>query len=462
MKKYLFDLDFHRAEREKFYSAKLVRTPGMANAIAKWCAVIFIILILALFFPWTQNITTNGVLTTLNPQERPQTVHSTIAGRIERWHVQEGQLVKKGDTLVSLSEVKEKFFDPNLLFRINEQVSAKENALRTTKDKAKALESQIGALKSGLEYSLSKARNKVKQSQLKVKSDSMDLVAIKMENEIAQAQFARQEKLYSQGLKSLTELEQKKMKLQETSAKLMSVENKYLASSNELINSRIELQSIQAEYLDKISKAESEWNSTLSYIFNTDGEISKMRNEYSNMMIRNSFYQIVAPQDGFVVKALKQGLGEMVKEGEPIISIITATPHLAAAIYVKPMDIPLLQKGRKVRIQFDGWPALVFTGWPNQSFGTFGGIVKVIDNIDSEGKYRLLVTPDPNDLPWPAPLRVGSGVYAWIMLNDVPIWYEIWRQLNGFPPDFVESLDIKKTKESKMDKIDKDKNIWAE
>jgi hypothetical protein len=103
------------------------------------------------------------------------------------------------------------------------------------------------------------------------------------------------------------------------------------------------------------------------------------------------------------------------------------------------MDIPLLSVGRKVRLHFDGWPALVFSGWPGTSFGTFGGVVAVIDNIDSQGQYRVLVIPDPeaDQEPWPAPLRVGSGVYGWALLDDVPIWYELWRQLNGFPPDFV-------------------------
>jgi len=23
-----------------------------------------------------------------------------------------------------------------------------------------------------------------------------------------------------------------------------------------------------------------------------------------------------------------------------------------------------------------------------------------------------------------------------VLLKDVPIWYELWRQINGFPPDY--------------------------
>ena len=174
-----------------------------------------------------------------------------------------------------------------------------------------------------------------------------------------------------------------------------------------------------------------------AYQFDTEGQIAKMRNELANLSIRAGYYQITAPQDGYVVRALKEGIGEIIKEGEPIVTVMPDAPALAAELYVKPMDIPLLRVGRRVRLQFDGWPALVFSGWPGTSFGTFGGIVSVIDNIDSQGQYRILVTPDPEHEAWPQPLRVGSGVYGWALLDDVPIWYELWRQVNGFPPNYV-------------------------
>jgi multidrug resistance efflux pump len=405
---------------------------------------LFGLLVMSMFLPWTQNIRSSGTLTTLQPQDRPQTVHSTIAGRIEKWLVREGQSVKKGDTLVVLSEVKEKYFDPQFLSRLQEQIKAKEGALQATQAKATALSSQITALQDGLKLSLEKARNKVRQGQLKVQSDSADLVSIRAEYEVAKLQFSRQEKLFQQGLKSLTELESRKLKFQEVQAKLMATQNKQLISQNELVNARIELSSLEAEYIDKISKAQSDRNATLAYAHDTESDISKMRNEYANMQIRSSFYQITAPQDGYVVQALKAGLGETLKEGEAICSVMPANPHLAVQLYVDPMDIPLLTTNRKVRLQFEGWPALVFSGWPGTSFGTFGGEVAVIDNIDSNGKYRILVVPDPESDPWPSAIRVGSGAYGWAMLNNVPIWYELWRQLNGFPPDYMNESVSKK------------------
>jgi multidrug resistance efflux pump len=448
----------------RFRSFAQVQTPHVARNLARWAAGLSLLVLIAGFMPWTQNIRSYGTLTTLRPEDRPQTVPTTIGGRIERWRVQEGQFVKKGDTLIDIVEVKEKYFDPELLARTREQLEAKQSSLLENKAKVEALEDQQNALRSALSVSLDKARNKVRQSQLKVRSDSAELVAVRADYSIAQAQLDRQQKLYEQGLKSLTELEQRRLKFQEVTAKLQSVENKLGGSRQELINSRLELGSLAAEYQDKLAKSESDRRSTLSYQFDTEGQIAKMRNEYANLSIRSGFYRITAPQDGYVVRALKAGIGEMIKEGEPIVTVMPSKPLLAAELYVEPMDIPLLSIGRKVRLQFDGWPALVFSGWPGTSFGTFGGVVSVIDNLDSKGRYRILVTPDPEDEPWPKPIRVGSGVYGWALLDDVPIWYELWRQLNGFPPNFVGYGDDEggKDKGGKSDKSKESKGSSEE
>ncbi|MBG8554699.1 HlyD family secretion protein [Hymenobacter guriensis] len=439
----------------RFRSFARVQTPTTGRTLARWAAALGLLALAAGFLPWTQNIRSTGTLTTLRPQDRPQTVPSTIAGRIARWRVREGQHVRRGDTLVELVEVKEKYFDPQLVQRTREQLEAKIAALSENKAKNAALSDQQVALRTGLQVSLSKARNYVEQSRLKVNSDEADLVAVRNDYTIAQRQQERQEELYKQGLKSLTELEQRRLKFQETTAKLQSAENKLAASRQALRNAQLELSSLSAEYQDKLAKSESDRRSVTAYQFDTEGQIAKMRNELANLNIRSGYYQITAPQDGYVVRALKEGLGEIVKEGEPIVTVMPDAPALAAELYVQPMDIPLLSVGRKVRLQFDGWPALVFSGWPGTSFGTFGGVVAVIDNIDSQGQYRVLVTPDPDQEPWPKPLRVGSGVYGWALLDDVTIWYELWRQVNGFPPDFVGAPAGKDGKEGKAVKSEK-------
>jgi hypothetical protein len=177
-------------------------------------------------------------------------------------------------------------------------------------------------------------------------------------------------------------------------------------------------------------------------MYDAEAIVTKMQNQYMNYSVRQGFYFITAPQDGYVTKAIRSGLGETVKEGEKLVSVMPALYDLAVEMYVTPVDLPLVQKGQTVRFMFDGWPTVVFSGWPDMSFGTFGGRVVAIDNFISEnGKYRILVAPDPDDKPWPAELRVGSGATGMALLKNVPIWYELWRQLNGFPPDYYQDKD---------------------
>ena len=164
-------------------------------------------------------------------------------------------------------------------------------------------------------------------------------------------------------------------------------------------------------------------------------EASKLRNAVDNLAARAALYTVTAPQDGWIVQAMRAGVGEQVKEGEAIVTVMPGHARQAAAIHVSATDVPLLAPGRKVRLQFDGWPALQFSGWPAVAVGTFGGEIAVVDQVaGADGRYRVLVRPDPADEPWPAQLRQGSGVLGWAMLDEVRLGYELWRRINGFPP----------------------------
>lgn len=444
----------------KNFSFSLVTTPKKIRKINIFLLWFFFISVVILFLPWTQNFEMKGSLTSLNPADRPQSINSTIAGRIEKWYVLEGQSVKKGDTILFLSEIKDKFFDPNFLTRIKDQINAKENALGSTKQKSIALQKQIQALNDGLKFSINKAKNKVQQAKLKVQSDSIDFIAAQTNYKIAKQQFDRQIKLYEMDLKSKVELESRELKFQEAQAKLLSAENKFFNAKNDMVNAFIELNSIEAEYLDKISKSESDLNSTLAYMFDTEGTISKMNNDFANMQIRNSFYYITAPQDGMIVKALRTGIGETIKEGDEVVTIMPENPELAVEMYASAIDVAILNVNDEIRLQFEGWPALVFSGWPGVTFGTFGAKVKTIDKVSTGGKFRILATVDTESGHWPKQIRIGTNAKGWAMLKTVPVWFEIWRRLNSFPPEFrndmpqEKKLDQKKGKTSTAEEKD--------
>ena len=405
----------------------------------RFLATFSIIAVFMMFLPWTQNISGRGFLTTLTPDQRPQTIQSPIPGRIEKWYVREGDYVEKGDTILFISEIKSEYFDPDLLVRTGKQITAKNMSVTSYQEKVKALNQQIKALNSELVLKLEQARNKLIQSKLKVKSDSIDLEAAKTNIMIAQRQFDRVDKLEEEGLKAVTDVEEKRLKLQETQAKLISQENKLLTSKNDVINAQVEINRVRAEYADKISKAQSDLYTAQSNQFDSEAQVTKLENEYTNYEMRDDMAYIKAPQNGYITKAIQSGIGETFKEGAQLVGIMPSDYDVAVETFVDPIDLPLIHVDEKVRIQFDGWPAIVFSGWPNVSYGTFGGKVVAIENfISPNGKYRILLAPDEEEAPWPKDIRVGSGASTMALLEDVPIWFELWRQLNGFPPNYYQ------------------------
>lgn len=433
-----------RIDRKLYPSLDKVESKRSGRVLIRLLTISSFLVLVIMFLPWTQTILARGNVTTLKPGQRPQTIQSVIAGRIEKWYVQEGDYVDRGDTIVFISEVKDKYFDPNLLERTQDQLKAKQMSVKSYMEKISALDNQILALVETSKLKFEQTKNKLKQSKLKVTSDSIDYQASLINFNIAQEQLRRMEKLNKQGLKSLTDLEKRRLTVQKVQAEMVSKENKLLTSQNEQINSQIELASISAQYRDDIAKAESGKFTALSAMYDAEASVTKLQNEYMNYSVRSGFHVIRAPQNGYVTKAIQAGIGETIKEGAQIVSIMPSDYELAVAMYVKPIDLPLLQKGDEVRIQFDGWPAIVFSGWPNTSYGTYGGKVFAIDNfISDNGKYRVLVSEDPNDHPWPKDLRVGAGSSNMSLLNDVFIWYELWRQINGFPPDYYKTEKAK-------------------
>ncbi|MEQ8520930.1 MAG: biotin/lipoyl-binding protein, partial [Vicingaceae bacterium] len=281
--------------------------------ILKWT---FGMLLIIMFLPWTQNIRSKGNVTTLKPDQRPQTIHSIIAGRIEGWFVREGDFVKKGDTILEISEIKDEYFDPQLLKRTEEQLNSKEMSVKSYMEKVKALDNQIDAMAQTGKLKLQQTTNKLKQAYLKVESDSIDYRAAVTNYEIAVEQFKRMEKLHAGGLKSLTDLENRKLVMQKANAEMISAENKLLTSQNEIINAQVEMTSIQAQYRDGIAKASSEKYTALSNMYDAEAVVTKLQNQYMNYSVRTGFYFITAPQDGYVTKAIQIGLGETVNEGE--------------------------------------------------------------------------------------------------------------------------------------------------
>jgi multidrug efflux pump subunit AcrA (membrane-fusion protein) len=410
---------------------------GRKTRLRYWSYGILLTILIFLFIPWTQTIRAKGAVIALRQEGRPQEVNTIIGGRIVKWHVKEGDRVRAGDTLLQLAEIKDNYLDPQLLDRTRQQILAKERGIENYKNKVGAAETQIEAMSTGLQLKLSQLENKIRQLQVKLQSDSIEAVAANNDFRIAGQQFSRQRQLFDSGLVSLTQLEQRNQTYQNAMAKKLSAENKLTVTKQELAIVSLEQNATRQEYTEKLAKAEGDRFQYLSEIAGSEGEVAKLQNQYSSYSIRQGMYYILAPQSGQVVQAKKAGIGEVVKEGEMVVNIVPDKAQYAVELFIRPVDLPLVQQDQTVMFLFDGFPAIVFSGWPQASSGTFKGkIVAVERNVSTNGKFRVLVAEDPKEKPWPKELAMGTGANGLALLNDVPVWYELWRNINSFPPDY--------------------------
>lgn len=407
--------------------------------VAKWFLFTFLAFVFIMFLPWTQNIKTQGNVSTLYQEQRPQKLNSPIPGRIIKWYVKNGDVVKKGDTILQISEIKDDYLDPLLVERTQEQVQAKKGVREYYNAKISTTENQIAAITASKDLKLNQIKIKIAQLQNKLKAEQAELTAVNNELKIAQDQLNRQNKMYEEGLVSLTQLQQRNVSYQNALAKKTSAENKLAQTQQEITAQNIEQNAVIQEYTEKLSKTEGDRFQSMGQVAGSTGDIAKLENQVATYKVRKGLYYILATQDGQITQLTKAGIGEIVKDAETIGIIVPKKIDYIAEIYVKPVDLPLIRENQKVMLTFDGFPAIVFSGWPNSSYGTFSGKIIAIENSISEnGLFKAIVAEDKTQKRWPPNMKIGTGASGIAILNDVPIWYEIWRNINGFPPDYYQ------------------------
>lgn len=435
-----------RLDPKRYKSFEKLNNPFIGPKVKRTFFIAAFVSLGSLFLPWTQNIQAKGTVTMRQPEQRPSEIQAAIAGQIAQWYAVEGDLVEKGDTIARLQEIKNEYLDPELIARTQEQLDAKQNGVTSYVAKVNALESLVQTLRTNQQISAQSLTFKLQAARAAAQADSANYAAEAQNLKVAQDQADRFEQLFNQGLKSRTEVEQYRVKLAQSTAKTQEAQQKWEMSKNKQLDAKLELGNNSNAYLEKISKAQSELATAQGALAASQGELAKLQNTLRNYQVRSGYYYILAPQTGMLAKVKKQGIGETVKEGTPLATIVPTAYELAVELYISPMDMPLIHEGSQVMFQFDGWPAIVFRGWPNTSYGTFSGKVIAIDRITNEnGKYRILVAPGEE---WPQNLRAGTGARGIALLNTVPVWYEMWRQLNTFPPDYYEPAQAKE----KLDK----------
>jgi multidrug efflux pump subunit AcrA (membrane-fusion protein) len=409
-------------------AAVLVRTPRLARVVARLLVAGTAGLVLLMLAPWQQSASGEGRVVAFTPVERRQTIEAPIEGRIVRWLVREGSRVEEGDVICEISDN-----DPDILQRLRDERAGITARLAAVRARADSLEDRIAFLIASRDSAVDAAASRVRMAQDRVRA-AMRVVEVSLAAlRTAELQLERQRALESEGLASRRTLELAELDLARTRTDLDRAEAALSAARAEELALRAEQQRIMNDASAAIDDARAARAAALAEIGSADAEIARI----DVRLARQSTMTVRAPARGTVLR-LSGGLGgEMVKMGDPLVVFVPDTDARAVEMWVAGVDVPLLRENRRVRLQFEGWPAVQFTGWPSVAVGTFGGRVALIDAADDgNGRFRVLVTPDPDDEPWPSGRYLRQGVRAngWVLLGRVTVGYELWRRFNAFPP----------------------------
>lgn len=438
---------------------RLTRSSRRIRLIARFvlAALVATILLLA-FAPWQQSVSGAGSVLAFAPDRRQQVIESPIKGRIVRWgkDVYENASVVQGQIIAEVQDLDESYtarLQQNLwnseqgVLAAQQQLEANERVLEAAKTIIETLEGQVRAYEAVKRETIAAQDAYVEMARHKVFAEQQQLAEYQAAVPQLQAEFDRLEQLEREGNIALQKVQEVQRKLSEAHSKVRRAEAYVAAAQSELKgkqrdrSAKIEKAQVDVDYAEAmLRKATGDVSKAQSDVAKSRQEVNKANKEVVDAEVKVSRQQsqtITAPFDGFVVK-ITPNLGTAVlKQGDPVCTIVPQTEDRSVQIWLNGNDAPLVEPGSPVRLQFEGWPALQFSGWPSVAVGTFGGEVVSVDATDDgQGRFRALVRPRENEDSWPSGrfLRQGVRANGWVLLNRVPLWFEVWRRLNGFPP----------------------------
>ncbi len=379
------------------------------------------------FAPWVQTSFGEGRVVAYAPLDRRQTIAAPVDGRVARWYVAEGSRVKEGDPIADIADV-----DPEILSRLRMEREAVVSRIEAAKARITAVTQRIEALGASRDSAIEAAQSRVRMAVQRTKASERAIEAAQAAERTTQANIERQAELEKKGLTSRRALELAELDHARAVTDLARAHAAFLGAESEELALRSDLMKVQADTSALLEDARAALASADSERASATAELARLDTRLS----RQSAQSIVAPREGVVLRLAVAPGAELVKAGDPIVVLIPDTESRAVEMWIKGTDVPLVSEGREVRLQFDGWPAVQFSGWPSVAIGTFGGRIALVDATDDgKGRFRVLVVPNEGE-EWPSAqyLRQGGRAHGWILLDEVRLGWELWRQFNGFPP----------------------------
>ena len=419
-----------QSRHDSLPALKLVQSSRWVWRLANVLLILLLFSIVGMVFvPWQQSASGKGQVIAYAPQERQQTVTAPTKGVVSMIspELREGSPVKKGDLILEMEPGA-----ADLVEQLQASLRDLDAKIATAKAKAEVYGQNVVDFTEAKTAAVSAADQLVEAAKAKWDAKRRLVVGYEAKRLQAELNLDRQKKLFKSGLQSEKELEKLQKDLNVAESDLESAQLEVEAALGELEAKKNERIQKEREAQTKVAYANAMRQESL-------GQVATVNKERRDIEIKLSELQrlnIQAPRDGTLYRVEVFERGQMLKEGDPLFTIVPETTQRAVELWISGNDVPLVHTADHVRLQFEGWPAVQFAGWPSVAVGTFGGTVATVDATDDGmGNFRVLVVPD-EDQSWPSDRYLRQGVQAngWVMLNQVPLGYEIWRQLNGFPP----------------------------
>ena len=417
-----------------FPALQMVRTGRFVRLCGRLTLLLFLLSIVAMVFvPWRQTAKGVGTVVALDPQQRPQAVLSPAKGVVSfvKPGLREGSFVEKDELLLRLTP-----FASEGVSQIETQIVAIE-AKQSAAESSRVVAEQNALLQESSGESFVRSLNQdFKAARQKVEQYKSEVVALKSELDDKLNQLQIAEEVAEKGLVSGEELFSKRQAAQTAQAKVQKAENAEMESFASLLSKEDEIESKKQDIDIKIRTANQKVLEEIQKLQTIKKELIDLQNkrgEYDRMEVK-------APRTGLIQQWNGVEGSDAIKEGDQLFIIVPQADELAVEMTVNGIDLPLIHQDDAVRLQFEGWPAVQFAGWPSVAVGTFGGKVnRLYPTDDVQGKFRIVVTAESHfasEKGWPDDRYLRQGVRAngWVLLKRVPLGYEIWRQLNGFPP----------------------------
>lgn len=312
------------------------------------------------------------------PSSQLQVVQSLDGGVVETLSVQEGELVKKGQLLVSIESTR---FDSDFAEQNSRELALRANIVR------------LRALVEGTEISFP-ADFVERAPQLVVVQKSL------FEN--SRTELEEQKIIYQRQLEQrqadLREAQSARRQYQEVlnlASRELELKRPLLASGavsevdlikleREISNARGEVNQADAATArarSAIAEAESKiretrlvmtnrWREQLSEAIS---ELAAIQDMMSGLQDRVSKTQIVAPVDGTVQRLFVKTVGGVVAPGQDVVEIVPLNDELLVEARVSPKDIAFIRKGQDAIVKFTAY-----------DFSVFGGLTATVEHISAD------------------------------------------------------------------------------